>query len=38
MSRQRAYEHGSSRRNNPTAEMAETSHATVGPPAVTERT
>ena len=27
MSRQRAYEHGSSRRNNPTAEMAETSHA-----------
>lgn len=27
MSRQRAYEHGSSRRNNPTAEMAKTSHA-----------
>ena len=27
MSRQRAYEHGSNRRNNPTAEMAKTSHA-----------
>ena len=27
MSRQRAYEHGSSRPNNPTAEMANTSHA-----------
>ena len=27
MSRQRAYEHGSSRPNNPTAEMAKTSHA-----------